>query len=639
MAVRLKTVEFAMTPTASVTDNTLTTLTQMTVYLPETGTKTFRSVVATVTAGLNQTAIATAVNINTRQLQCRLGAAAYTANTNANATSTADEDIFIFHSVNLTSHFTTNWTGTSMTFDAQVLFDSASANTPTWTNVCVTLSITYEYDDTSTTQIKTVRIPLDAPTGALGTTKPAAIATIPLLNTELPEASKVYRNAHIVVVGNTHNASATDLTLTMQLDATASHTSGTFEGVSSTDFGYRYVWPCTSVLNTTISMSFYIWANAAKFHHPQTWLVVTYEFDASSANDVFVSLLVPANGGAPGNPTASDFLRLRSPEIWIPEAGIVDKQQAFYAYWWTTGPSAGLAMRLGTSSFVGYTDLGAQMAGTNAAMIRLDSAFTIAQGSNTLTVDVYNTETTSDLMTAYQGFFIVNYTCDKPTGGHGAVNHTVRYQVDGSPTTGGHALQKIVAATAPVIPESDYYLNNVGILFNYWAQSSNNGFAGMVDVERLSGETGGQGWDNIFRYNSVADFRPGINWNWGDGTKDFKQFVGDVRVVPDTVRKDIETSRRWRMQQGQQTSFTGALDLWFTYHSQTWSVAGTVSGSAGGTVTLKLVKASTGEVVKTTTRTGNGSYSFTWYNNTETMYVDAYEDGTHLGRSASGVAT
>ena len=37
-------------------------------------------------------------------------------------------------------------------------------------------------------------------------------------------------------------------------------------------------------------------------------------------------------------------------------------------------------------------------------------------------------------------------------------------------------------------------------------------------------------------------------------------------------------------------------------------------------------------------RSGNGSFSFTWYDNTEPMYVDAYEDSTHLGRSTQAVA-
>jgi hypothetical protein len=43
--------------------------------------------------------------------------------------------------------------------------------------------------------------------------------------------------------------------------------------------------------------------------------------------------------------------------------------------------------------------------------------------------------------------------------------------------------------------------------------------------------------------------------------------------------------------------------------------------------------------MQSSSRVGNGAYSFTCYDDTENVYVMAYEDGTHLGRSAYGVAT
>jgi hypothetical protein len=75
-----------------------------------------------------------------------------------------------------------------------------------------------------------------------------------------------------------------------------------------------------------------------------------------------------------------------------------------------------------------------------------------------------------------------------------------------------------------------------------------------------------------------------------------------------------------------------------TYHSITYTVSGTVSGSSGGTVTLNLHRATSGEKILSTTRTGNGTYTFTWYDNTEDLFVEARESGTLLGRSDTGVA-
>ena len=49
MATRLKTVHHSFVTLASLTNDTLTNLTQTTIYLPETGTKTFKKVTACVT--------------------------------------------------------------------------------------------------------------------------------------------------------------------------------------------------------------------------------------------------------------------------------------------------------------------------------------------------------------------------------------------------------------------------------------------------------------------------------------------------------------------------------------------------------------------------------------------------------------
>ena len=82
MATRLKTVFHAFDTLASLTNNTLTNLTQTTIYLPETGTKTFRSVVAHVT--FDDIITATGGSITTKTVSLRLGAAGYTSVANAN---------------------------------------------------------------------------------------------------------------------------------------------------------------------------------------------------------------------------------------------------------------------------------------------------------------------------------------------------------------------------------------------------------------------------------------------------------------------------------------------------------------------------------------------------------------------------
>ena len=635
MTTRLKTVHYAFPATAAVTDNTLTTLTQITVYLPETGTKTFRSVVATMS--IQQTATA-AGNITTHNMQCRLGAAAYTAHNQTNLYTGSGEDIHLFHCVDLTAHFTTNWSGTSMTMDCQVQIDG-TATSIAFTNCCVTVAITYEYDDTSTTQVKTVFIPLNAPVGALATSKPgAATATIPDLDADLPEASKVYRNEYVVVQGNLATAAGTtDITITMQLDSTSSVTTGIFEAGLATDYFFRYVWNCAAVLDETNTMGFFIWGNAAKVNHVQTYLVVTYEFDASANTGCRVSLMLPLDLTSPmGGTTSADYQRgVR--ELFIEEPGtITSKEIAYYAFWEQAAAIAGLNMRIGTGSFVTYTDTPTQLAGSNAGMVRNDAAFTLARGRNELNFDIYRTDTT-DLGFNVSGFFIINYNCStKPTGGLGAANHTVFWQA-GANFDGAAATNRTIAAWAPVIPETDYYLTALGIVFQYFTQSTANIGGQSISVERLAAE-GGIAWEPASLDISSTLPETGLHTVVGQVKSLFHRWPSD----PGQDRMNLETARRWRI--AFQGGFSGfmAMDLVITYHTITFTVAGTVSGYAdadGAGLTVELHRAASGELVKTATTTAGGDYTFTWYDNTENVFVVCFEDATHVGATALGVAT
>lgn len=625
MATRQKTIEYSFPALASMVDNTLTSMTQITVYIPESG-KTFRKVTAYVNA--QQTATANG-NVTSRRLQCRLGAAAYANHANANLHNGSGEDINEFHALDLTAHFVANWTGTFMTMDAQVLMDG-TATAVAWTNVCVTVQITYDYDDTSATQVKTVRIPLNMPVAALGTVKPAALATIPNLSTELPEASKVFREVYIVVQGNTaHAAATTDLTLTFQLDATASHTTGIFEGGQASDYWFRYIWDCSAVLNTSAAMDWFAWSNAAKFNHSQAYLVVTYEFDATAANDVFVSLLLPTEVVSPMGGTAVGDAQRATRELWIQEPGtITTKQLAYYVFWDQAAAIAGLQMRIGTGGYIAYTDTAATVCGGLGAMIRNDSAFVLARGRNTLSFDCYTTDTT-DLGFNISGFWIVNYTAGKPTQGYGAANRTIFFNL-GAVFDGAPSVRREIAAVAPTLPAGSHFLTAIGTNYQYLSNSTGNP-AGVTVVCR---DDANVEWLPAYVDIGYTDPESGLRQCWSQIRELFKRWTGD----PDTSRMELTTARKWRAILNNNCTSFDYLDLIYTCHNITYAVAGTISNSAGGTVNLALHREASGEEVLTTSRVGNGAYSFTWFDNTEEVFVRAYETDTKLGESAPGLA-
>jgi hypothetical protein len=77
-----------------------------------------------------------------------------------------------------------------------------------------------------------------------------------------------------------------------------------------------------------------------------------------------------------------------------------------------------------------------------------------------------------------------------------------------------------------------------------------------------------------------------------------------------------------------------------TYHAITFTVSGNVTGSAGGSVDIDCYTENGDEIwhIGSTSRTGNGSYSLTWFDNVYNCYAEARESGTLIGRSDNDVA-
>lgn len=630
MATRLKTVEYYWPfYTSTISDATETTLTQITLYLPE-SSKSFKSVVVDVLVHCLDT---TLVHNDRRQLSFQLGSAGYTVKNNATASQCTQqgENWCLAFDQDVTSYCNTNWSGTSMTADLKILFDNAGATNVGFNNVSAKITITYEYDDTSATHVKTVRIPLDAPAGEISsTTKPGtATATIPQLTGSgsplLPEVSPTVRQVVTVVQGLSGSNLVTDKTFSQEVDSLGAATTGTYEHGSTTEMFVRF--HAVQSFDTTTSHSWYLWNSVAGAGHLQAWMVVTYEFTVSGTTTLLNSLLVPLRSKFRlGGTTSSDYERL-SGELWIEEpTTITTKYLAAYVSVSTNAQVAGVNLRLGTGSFVAYTDDFQVYSGGWVAMIRKDDAFTLARGRNTLTVDGYRTDTT-DLAFGFSGYVMVVYTSGVPSGGPGAANHTILWNIlaHGTGAAGG---DYAVAATAPGIPETDYFLSSpVGVVAHEFTISSAAPFYYNIQAERLAGD-GGIAWESLFYVTMYDDAEPGVRW-WAGYTNDiFKRWPNDT----DTTRLDLETSRRFWC--------SGYIYNWQTvwllinYHSITFTKSITVGGYAGtGTgLTVELFNASKNMKVGEFTTT-TGSCTAKWYDSVDTYYAVCREDSTHVGRS------
>jgi hypothetical protein len=613
------------------TNNTLTNFTQITVNLPE-ATKTMRK--AWVEISCDDIITATGGTVTTQTINLRLGAAAYTSTTNSNTLANSGENIAWFFTRDFSSHFITNWTGTSMTCDVQLQLNQSTGTTLGMVNVTCVLYITYEYEDTAATHVKTVLIPLNAPVTSLPTTK-TSHDTIPVLDTYLPEASKVYRSIFIVTQSNRNHSAATDHTVSYELSSLGVQVTGNYESALASDVWTRYVWNITSYITTNVTHTFNVWSSlAARNHSMQAWLVVTYEFDVASTTTVMNSLQLPLSIDSPMGGTGSSDFQRSDREFWVQETNPVRQRLAFYMFWQATSNEAGLNARIGTGSFVAYTNTGSGLiCGNKGLMIRNDNPTgnTFARGRNKLSVDVYNTSLTQRGGNV-GGFFILNYTSDKYSLGISAHNKTVIWPIFTQPT-GAPTQQFITSQTAPNIPEAAYFITALGFHVSALlgtGGSTSQGFS--LKIERLVAE-GGFSLEPGYVDVSQHDGELGAYNFWAQVRTLFNRWLGDM----DTSRLPIETNRKYIMNSANAGFMPMHLNMMITYHSITARYDGIISGSAGGTVTISLHRDATGEKVLQTTRTGNGGYGFLWYDDTEQMYVLATETNTLRDMSKSGL--
>jgi len=646
MAQRIKTTEWGFPlAAASVASTVARTFTAITVYAPETTSRTIRSAHLEFFLQDNSTAAANTTALNMSVQIDAIGASAATvthtfAQSGENYTMLATKDV--------TSYFVTNFTGASHSVTAAITVTGAAT-----INACCKLVLTYEYDDAAQdTRIKTVRIPIDGNNGNLTTAYVnlgSLASQIPNLDTFLPEASKVYRN--IFMQWDTHDGhtAAGASTLDISYDGgttTVSNVAQTQTDLNS-DVYVRRIDNLTATLNTAASANLQAkctTVTATPYPCLNGVLYVTYEYDHSTSTRVMNSIIIGAadDPGWAGGTTTGDKSRFTR-TVSIQEPGTITLEQSAVQIWMADAGAITMDLRVGSQASRVYTQPTSAHCGGMSVMRRIDSGatggagITLARGmDNTLTVDWFSTSATANnIGSNITGICYLNYTSDIHADGDGVHNHTTKWCIQ--PHATGNLVQRLqrVPTITPNIPEAEYWLSGLVYetifgLFN--STPLNVGLS--VLCEEQAGEGEGAGWVNLYMGFLTSDAESGTFLIYGRARDDFKRWPADS----DTGRINIETARDYRFD----CSATG-MAMWqligfVTHHAITYQIAGTVTGSAGGTVTIDAHRESDGMMLGAASRTGNGAYSITWYDNVGTVYAEAYEDGTHIGRSANGTA-
>lgn len=637
MALRTKTIEVPIdSRTTTLATATTHTFTTQTVYIPENSSRTFRSVILQIGV---MDAQATAFNMTAITVGVTLGAAGASnqAFTNSPSANSGEHQSYVF-TRDVTSYFNTNFgSGTSQTFACTFI-----ATGGVTINHCAKLIITFEYDDASaTTRGKTVRIPIESGTGAITTTL-TQIGTnqIPNLDTFLPESSKTYRHIWFEVEGNDYSVgTVNDPTLNFRIDAGGTtHSTGAFFTDLGSARSFWYLWNIgTGGFTTNATHQFQLASSnvttAATFNHLGLILCVNYEYDHSASSTIMNSLLFAAESvDFPGATTASDDNRA-AVEFYVEEPATVTLVQSGVLARYSAQAAVNPSLQVGSQTARTYTDVALLYCGDTQFMQRFDSGaaggsgLTLARGKNTLTIN-NRIATNGTNPTGFQFLVYLNYTSGKSTQGDGAHNHSTYWHIADQYTTAAIAIRYITALAAVNIPETAYYANVInGDLRSYMASPS----SGMISLsaERASGEYWGDGWTRQHRSIYNGETENGY-WRFMDEMDSvFKAYPNEP-----SNKLALETSRRWRLASLHATY--ASIGLWVTYHTITFTAAGDITDSGGGTVDISLHRVSDGALIDTTSRTGNGAYSMTYYDNVDTYFVEARESGTLLGRSENG---
>jgi hypothetical protein len=642
MATSIKTIEYAFAlDTATVATATARDFAQIAALaIPETSARTFRSVILEVTC-LEEDA--TAGDLTAVLIGIALGAVARNDATVTQTITNSGENQSFYFSRDVTSYFVTNYTGTTMTSDCRLTVTGRGTN-----NATAKLIITYEYDDTSTTQIKTVKIPIDGNTGNLSTAF-ADVAGLtnqwPLLNTFLPETSKTYRKVWFEMNINegTTSATGTNPSLDMRYDGATTVSDGLHQDALVSARWYRRI-DVQDGLSTAAAHTIEAKSSQTGMLFPclSGVICVTYEF-ASSSTSILNSLQIPmsADEGFAGGPTSADLSRLQK-IISIQEPGTIALVQSGVLVNYNDQGGIDLDVRGGSQAARVFTFNGVVRCGGLAITRRMDAGgvgstagIAIAKGFNTFTLDWFSDSALSGERGSMVGvMFYLNYTSGKASTGLGAHNHSVFF-IGQAYATGGFVDVREVTAFAPVIPETNYWADLGFQWIGMMAGTSYRQTGLHAGAEILSGEGEENGWRNLWGGPKGADPENGPQYGWFGTNSHFDRYPQDQ----DTSRLALETARKYRLACADGSAMIWQLYAIVTYHTLSSTISGNVRNYTGDGSAIKVDahRVDTGEKINTVNTSAGGGYTMKWYDSTATtVFTHAQQDTTHLGRSANG---
>lgn len=648
----LKTIEYAFPAiTSDITCTTsmgTTTNSQLantfTLHCPESTGRTFKSVY--VEFGFRHKHAGTS-SVSAWRVQAQLNGASVDEVTRTQQINQSGDVQFWSWRHDITSHFASNFTGTSMTFD---LWIAVTLGTGTLiNNLSCKLVMTYEFDDTAnSTRVKTVRIPLESQTGLL-TNVLTEIGTnqVPQLTGVggiLPEDSVTVRDIFFEISTNDAGNGTTDFSLELALDAEAATGPGVlYQGLNTAVYLW-FLWKRTD-MTTTAAHAFKARSTLTSRFTPMAIVLhVTYTYNHAATTRILNSVVLPSlQEGASIGSTGLDSIHKTS--YMISEPGTLTmRQSGIFA---THVDSAGntVLVKVGQqASYRTYTQTaGSAQAGYYFLTHRIDSGgalglgtdASLARGMNSITHRAYtDNQLLLSTVSNYSSYIILNYESDVPTGGDGRANHTVHMMtVTAVVNTASNMIYDFAAYTSP-FPSTDYWNNGVTLSMMTGTTITTSGVFIEVKGRHQAGEENTGGWRTLLYSLSISDGEATF-WKSYAPQDFYKRFPADV--TRDWLLSNGR-AHRWQSNAGGTFIYMPSLVNIVTLHHVQYNITGTVSGYTGdgSGITVKAHRLDTGELVGSATTAAGGTYSIPWYNDQIAVFAHARQSDTLAGRSDEG---
>lgn len=656
MATANKTVPwaFATRTTTLATNTTVGTATRhdfsaITIDMPEL-TRTIRSVKLRVAA---RDAFTTAISFTGWRIGIKLGAIAFDDVDYASTTANSGDHETLIVERDVTAYFVTNFgSGANQTCQVGVAFATGSAS-----NVnCITaeLWVTYDYDNTATTQVKSAEIPIqghhttistsDVEIGTVSGTSNAPANQIPNLSTFCPEAGIAFKQVYLRVTAIDGGAAATNFNLSVKLDAGSYDARATIEQTLVTATPYRDIIDLTaspySITTNAVHALVMKSSLAATFENISAVLVATYTFTSSGTTRELHSVRIPLENDRSvmdaAMATASGDIDRYSLNLDVQEPGTITLLQSGVVFYDQVGGVAGgTTVTIGNSGQAArtYTHANVVRGGPGVIVRRCDhdsTTWALVRGTNKLTIDCR--ASVISIVSEIAGYAIVNYTADVPSTGIGTGNRSCSFALASHPTAGAGATIVSAEERLPNFPTTPWKLSG-GVFIELGTRGSISVGSWMIQAERQTGEDSEDGWySRLFSSGNFTELQR---------RESIRSLTEWVRTNSFKARGMVLTAtRRWRVAFAQ-TNITNAewcAAVWTTNSDITFTVSGIVTISNIAVTNGNTVKiyaddgVETEYITSTTTTGGTGTFSAQVLDNTRT-YFATYDNGGNQGWS------